>query len=86
MNAAEREAVLNNFRQYATVYNELTETCFSSCVHDLGQRRLNQEELACADTCAVKLIRATNRMVWRIAELNPMQGGGGSPVHQPGRR
>ena len=64
----------SNFRQYATVYNELTETCFSSCVHDLGQRRLNEEEAACADTCAAKLIQATNRMVWRVAELNPLQG------------
>lgn len=78
MNEAEKKAILDNFRQYATVYNELTETCFSSCVHDLGQRRLNEEETACADTCADKLIRATNRMVWRIAELNPLQGSGSS--------
>ena len=83
MNAGEKEAILNNFRQYATVYNELTETCFSSCVHDLGQRRLNGEESACADTCADKLIRATNRMVWRIAELNPLQSGGSSAATPP---
>ena len=75
MNEAQQKAMLSNFRQYATIYNELTETCFSSCVHDLGQRRLNEEEAACADTCAAKLIQATNRMVWRVAELNPLEGG-----------
>ena len=77
----QRKAMLNNFRQYATVYNELTETCFSSCVHDLGQRRLSEEEAACADTCAAKLLQATNRMVWKMAELNPLQGGGPAPQH-----
>lgn len=75
MNAEQQKAMMNNFRQYATVYNELTETCFSSCVHDLGQRRLNEEETSCVDTCAAKLIEATNRMVWRVAELNPRDAG-----------
>lgn len=84
MNAAEQQkAMANNFRQYATVYNELTETCFFSCVHDLGQRRLNEEEAACTDTCAAKLIQATNRMVWRVAELNPLEPGRVAPSHGP---
>lgn len=74
--------MLNNFRQYATVYNELTETCFTSCVHDLGQRHLNEEEAECADICAAKLIQATNRMVWKMAELNPLQGGSSANVPQ----
>lgn len=78
MNVEER-AVLSSFRQYATVYNELTETCFSNCVHDLGQRRLKEEESTCADLCAAKLIQATNRMVWRIAEQNPLEGRMGQP-------
>ena len=77
--------MLSNFRQYATIYNELTETCFSSCVHDLGQRRLNEEEAACADTCAAKLIQATNRMVWRVAELNPLEGGRAAAPPQAAR-
>ena len=79
MNAEER-AVVESFRQYATVYNELTEECFSTCVHDLGQRRLNEAEAACAEACAAKLIQATNRMVWRIAELNPLDGRAGQPT------
>ena len=81
MNAAEQQqkAALSNFRQYATVYNELTEVCFSSCVHELGARRLSEEEASCADTCAAKLLEATNRMVWKMAELNPLQPGGAAP-------
>ena len=85
MNVEEqRKAMLSNFRQYATVYNELTEVCFTSCVQDLGQRRLSEEEASCADTCAAKLLQATSRMVWKMAELNPLQqGGGASALHPP---
>ena len=86
MNADEQQkAMLSNFRQYATVYNELTEVCFSSCVSDMGQRQLSEGEAACADTCAAKLLQATNRMVWKMAELNPLQGTGASPP-QPHQR
>ena len=78
----QRKAMLSNFRQYATVYNELTEVCFTSCVQDMGQRSLSEEEANCADTCAAKLLQATSRMVWKMAELNPLQqGGGGGGVH-----
>lgn len=86
MNVEEqRKAMMSNFRQYATVYNELTEVCFTSCVQDLGQRRLSEEEASCADTCATKLLQATSRMVWKMAELNPLQqgGGGASAVPSP---
>ena len=82
MNAAQQQAMLSNIRQYAAVYNELTETCFTSCVHDLGQRHLNEEEASCTETCATKLISATNRMVWRVAELNPLEGNRG-PAQLP---
>ena len=82
----QQKAMLNNFRQYATVYNELTEMCFSSCVHDLGQRQLSSEEAACADTCATKLLQATNRMVWKMAELNPLQGGAGGAAQTAQQR
>ena len=64
--------MLRNLRQHALVNNEIAERCFYSCVGGLTERKMNSNEDDCVENCAAKLITATTRMVFKIAENNPM--------------
>ncbi len=68
----EEEYMIRNIRQYALVNNELTDKCFCSCVGALSSRTLTMKEQMCIEGCASKLIRATTRIVMKVAEQNPM--------------
>ena len=70
----EQKYMLQNIRQHALVNNEITENCFISCV-GLIDRKLSSSEEQCVDSCAAKLISATTRVVFKIAEANPMMDG-----------
>ncbi len=64
--------MIRNIRQYALVNNELANQCFCSCVGSLTSRELTVKEQRCVDGCASKLIKATTRIVIKVAEQNPM--------------
>ena len=68
----EEEYMVRNLRQYALVNNELADRCFCSCIGSLTSKKLTVEEQECVDGCAAKLIKATTRMVMKVAEQNPM--------------
>ena len=72
----EEEYMLQNLRQHATVNNEIAENCFRSCV-GMIDRKLSSKEEKCVEDCASKLIAATTRVVFKIAETNPMLDGSG---------
>lgn len=68
----EEEYMLRNLRQHALVNNEIAERCFFSCVGGLTDRALSSTEENCVEKCAAKLIHATTRVVFKVAENNPM--------------
>lgn len=68
----EEEYMIRNLRQYAMVNNDLANRCFCTCVGALSSRQLTTEEQECVDLCASKLIKATTRVVIKVAEQNPM--------------
>ena len=70
----EEEYMLRNLRQHALVNNEIAERCFCTCVGGLTDRALSPKEETCVDTCAAKLIQATTRIVFKVAETSPMVG------------
>lgn len=70
----QEEYMLQNIRQHALVNNEVAENCFCKCV-GLMDRKLNTSEEECVEKCAAKLITATTRVVFKIAECNPMGAG-----------
>ena len=79
----EEEFMLQNIRQHALVNNEIAERCFSSCVGGLTDRTLNSNEENCVDKCAAKLIRATTRTVFKVAENKPIGVGSQSGTSSP---
>uniref|UniRef100_A0A1X7VP96 Mitochondrial import inner membrane translocase subunit n=1 Tax=Amphimedon queenslandica TaxID=400682 RepID=A0A1X7VP96_AMPQE len=63
--------MLRNMKQYALVYNQLSEECFKGCVSRLSQRNLSDQELECVDSCAEKLLKANYRLNLKAAEMGP---------------
>ena len=63
MTSAQDEAGLRNFRDFLTVYNQMSELCFQRCVINLNSRQLTQEEQACTDVCAEKQMKFNNRIM-----------------------
>ena len=76
----EEEYMLRNFRQHALANNEIAERCFCSCVGGLTDRKISSSEGDCIENCATKLITATTRIVFKIAEANPMGMGSQSGI------
>ena len=38
------EGGLRNFRDFLSVYNQMSESCFNRCIINLNQRNLSEEE------------------------------------------
>lgn len=55
------EAGLRNFKDFLTIYNQMSEMCFNRCVVNLNGRNLTEEESACTDVCAEKQMKYNNR-------------------------
>ena len=57
------EGGLRNFRDFLSVYNQMSESCFNRCIINLNQRNLSEEEKACTDVCAEKQMKYNNRLM-----------------------
>ena len=57
------EGGLRNFRDFLSVYNQMSESCFNRCIINLNQRNLSEEEKACSDVCAEKQMKFNNRLM-----------------------
>ena len=71
------EHMLRSIKQHAILNNDIAENCFCSCVGGLVDRRLSEKEERCVEECGAKLIAATTRAMFKVAETNPMGMGGG---------
>ncbi|XP_030373656.1 mitochondrial import inner membrane translocase subunit Tim10B [Scaptodrosophila lebanonensis] len=54
---------LRNLKDFLTLYNKVTELCFSRCVDTLGERELGKEEETCVDRCVTKFARFNQNMM-----------------------
>ena len=61
--AGDAESGLRNFRDFLTVYNQMSEMCFQRCVVSMNTRQLTEEEQACTDVCAEKQMKFNNRIM-----------------------
>ena len=55
------------------MYNNLVERCFDGCVSSFRSKTLDKGEIACAENCAARFIKATQRVGLRFAEHQAMQ-------------
>ncbi|KAH8346903.1 hypothetical protein KR059_002016 [Drosophila kikkawai] len=54
---------LRNLKDFLTLYNKVTEMCFSRCVDNLNQRILATHEDVCLDRCVTKFARFNQYMM-----------------------
>ncbi|XP_016995328.1 mitochondrial import inner membrane translocase subunit Tim10B [Drosophila takahashii] len=54
---------LRNLKDFLTLYNKVTELCFSRCVDNLSQRDLGGQEDMCVDRCVTKFARFNQNMM-----------------------
>lgn len=57
------EAGLRNFKDFLSIYNQMSEMCFNRCVINLNHRQLTEEEQVCSDVCAEKQMKYNNRIM-----------------------
>mmetsp|Transcript_23151 Transcript_23151/g.48906 ORF Transcript_23151/g.48906 Transcript_23151/m.48906 type:complete len:97 (-) Transcript_23151:224-514(-) len=56
-----------------TMYNNLVERCFNSCVSSFRSKSLDKYETSCVENCASRYIKMTQRVGLRFAEHQAMQ-------------
>ena len=62
------EIEMNQFRQFLSTYNKVTEGCFMDCVNDFTSRKIKKEEVDCSSTCVDKYLKMTQRVSLRLQE------------------
>uniref|UniRef100_A0A7S2HI50 Mitochondrial import inner membrane translocase subunit n=1 Tax=Helicotheca tamesis TaxID=374047 RepID=A0A7S2HI50_9STRA len=56
-----------------TMYNNLVERCFTTCVNSYRSKTLDKWETSCVENCASRYIKMTQRVGLRFAEHQAMQ-------------
>ncbi|KXJ71283.1 hypothetical protein RP20_CCG020949 [Aedes albopictus] len=54
---------LRNLKDFLTLYNQVTELCFKSCVDNLFGRDLSADEIRCTDNCVGKFSSVNQRLM-----------------------
>jgi len=62
---------VRNLRDFLTLYNSLTETCFNHCVIDLNHRDLVNTEESCLYRCIDKHINSNRRAMTVFTDIGP---------------
>ena len=62
------ELEMNQFRQFLSTYNKVTEGCFTDCINDFTSRKITKEEVNCSSTCVDKYLKMTQRVSLRLQE------------------
>lgn len=54
---------LRNLKDFLTLYNQVTELCFKSCVDNFFGRDLSSDEVRCTDNCVGKFSNVNQRLM-----------------------
>jgi len=63
---------LRNFKDFLSLYNQLSEVCFNACVEQLNDRNLNKSEEGCVDRCCSKYTNMNHRIIRTYSEIQPI--------------
>ena len=70
--AKEMEKVMvQNYREFITLYNRISHDCFSACVVDMTTGSLTTEEQSCVEKCSEKMVNVNHRLMSVFMEIGP---------------
>ncbi|XP_071504181.1 mitochondrial import inner membrane translocase subunit Tim10 B-like [Diadema antillarum] len=61
-----------NLKDFLSMYNQFTETCFERCAQNLNYRILTAQEEICTAKCIDKLVNVNHRQIFKYMEINPL--------------
>jgi len=63
------EGNIHNLKDILSVYNKITESCFSRCASNFNQRHLTNEEERCVENCSGKFIKGNHSIMSTFMEI-----------------
>jgi len=63
------ESNINNLRDILSVYNKMTEACFTRCASNFNQVRLTTDEDRCVENCGNKFVRGNHSIMATFMEI-----------------
>ncbi|XP_034182061.1 mitochondrial import inner membrane translocase subunit Tim10 B [Osmia lignaria lignaria] len=63
--------VIRNMKDFQLLYNQISETCFKTCVSTLLSRDISAEEDQCIESCSGKHIHANHKIMEIFMEVQP---------------
>ncbi|BFZ15248.1 hypothetical protein BsWGS_18287 [Bradybaena similaris] len=67
-NTLANEAHQRSLKDFLTLYNIITEYCFSKCVSNFNERRASINEAACVDTCTDNYVQYNQRFMFNFVD------------------
>jgi len=63
---------MRNFRDFLTIYNQISESCFTRCVNTFQTRDLTDIENQCVEQCTNKNVRVNHKVMAIYMEVQPL--------------
>ncbi|XP_017796361.1 PREDICTED: mitochondrial import inner membrane translocase subunit Tim10 B-like [Habropoda laboriosa] len=64
--------VIRNMKDFQVLFNQMSETCFKTCVSTFISRDITIEEAQCVENCSGKHIHANHKIMEIFMEVQPV--------------
>ncbi|CAL7947006.1 unnamed protein product [Xylocopa violacea] len=65
-------AVIRNMKDFQLLFNQMSETCFKTCVSTFLSRDTSTDEALCVENCSGKHINANHKIMEIFMEVQPV--------------
>ncbi|XP_003394141.1 mitochondrial import inner membrane translocase subunit Tim10 B-like isoform X2 [Bombus affinis] len=64
-------SIIRNMKDFHNLFNQMSETCFKTCVSTFMSRDISTEEIQCIENCSGKHIHANHKIMEIFMEVQP---------------
>ncbi|XP_017765017.1 PREDICTED: mitochondrial import inner membrane translocase subunit Tim10 B-like [Eufriesea mexicana] len=62
---------IRNMKEFQLLFNQISETCFKTCVSTFLSRDMSTTEIQCIENCSGKYINANHKIMEIFVEVQP---------------